>query len=88
MNLFELICYLELLKFELLSYEYHIKKIHHKIQSLQIARNGQIFAKRAVPKIARAEPSRAEKLPARAESELSRAELSSGASLLNVSLFK
>ena len=33
------------------------KKIHHKIQSLQIARFGQIFAKRAVPKIARAEPS-------------------------------
>ena len=60
----------------------HLKKIHHKIQSLQIPRFGQIFAKRAVPKIAQAEPSRAEKLPARAESELSQAELSSGASLI------
>ena len=57
------------------------KENQHKIQSLQIARFGQIFAKRAVPKIARAEPSRAEKLSARAESELSRVELSSGASL-------
>ena len=50
-----------------------------------LARFSPIFARRAGAKISRAEPSRAEKPPARAESELNRAELSSDASLVNMS---
>ena len=52
---FELICYLECAKIWITFIWISHKKIYHKIHSLQIARNGQIFAKRAVPKIARAE---------------------------------